>query len=149
MRKISEESLWAFYKYIHKEIPRENYREVDSDDEFRELYGGQGIYALFMSGLPCLYNANRRVIVIPGRDYLSKSGEFDYSKVLVAVAHEIGHYLSHNNSKYVQELMDDATCTDAIREEVEALADEEADKLLKRLGLTDRYYAIREGLGKR
>ncbi|MFQ5862877.1 MAG: hypothetical protein ACE5IC_07115 [Candidatus Brocadiales bacterium] len=148
MKEFSGESLRALYEYIHKKVPQENYREVDSDDEFRKLYGNQGIYALFTSGLPCLYDANRRVIFIPSRGYLSKSGKLDYSKALVAIAHEVGHFLSHNNSRKAQELINNAARTPAERKEIEALADEEAGKLLKKLGLTDRYYEIRERLRK-
>ncbi|MFQ5956580.1 MAG: hypothetical protein ACE5KK_02275 [Candidatus Brocadiales bacterium] len=148
MKGFPEESLRALYKYIHKEIPHENYREVDSDDEFRELYGNQGIYALFTSGLPCLYDANHRVIFFPSRNYLLKSEEPDYSKALAAVAHEVGHYLSHNSSGRAQELISNTTLTPGERKEIEALADEEADKLLKRLDLTDKYHEIRERLRK-
>ncbi len=147
MRELSEESLRALYKYIHKEIPQENYREVNSDDEFRKLHGNQGIYALFTSGLPCLYDANRRVIFIPSSDYLYESGEFSCSKAVVAIAHEVGHYLSHKGSKRARGLISKASRTPNERKEIESLADEEADRLLKKLGLTDKYCEIREGLG--
>lgn len=144
MEEISEESLGALYKYIHENIPQENYREVDSDDEFRELYGSQSIYALLTSGLPCLYDANRRIIFIPSIDYLFKSGESDYSKALVAVAHEVGHHLAHNKCERTQELINNVERTPNDRKEIEVLADEEAGRLLKRLGITDKYHEIRE-----
>lgn len=146
MKELSEERLRALYKYIHREIPQENCREVDSDEEFRELHGNQGIYALFTSGLPCLYDANRRLIFIPSRDYLAKSEEPDSSRALVAVAHEVGHFLSHSNSERAKELINSAGRTPINREEIEALADVEADKLLKKLGLTDEYQEMRERL---
>lgn len=148
MKELSRESLWMLYEYIHKEIPRENYCEVDSDDEFRRLYGNQGIYALFTSGLPCLYDANRRIIFIPSRDYLLNSKEVSYHRAIVAIAHEVGHYISHESSKEVQELISSASRSPDERGQIESLADLEADRLLKRLGLTDRYGEMRERLRK-
>jgi hypothetical protein len=122
---------------------------VDSDDEFRELYGHQGIYALFASGLPCLYDANRRLILFPSMEYLSKSKKLNYSWVLVAVAHEIGHLISHRDSKKARELIENSTGIEAARKEVEDLAHHEADRLLKKLGLSDDYCRIRERLKKK
>ena len=146
MEEIAEKSLRILYKYIREKFSERNYHEVDSDEEFRELYGGQGIYALLTSGLPCLYDANRRIIFIPSMYYLSKSEGSDCSKILVAVAHEVGHHLSYNNCKRTQELINSTTRTLDDREEIEALADEEADRLLKKLGITDKYHEIRERL---
>ncbi len=151
MKDITEAELQALYRYIHEEIPQENYHEVDSDDEFRELYGHQGIYALFSAGLPCLYDANRRLMLFPSMEYLSKSEKLNYSWVLVAVAHEIGHLISHRDSKKAQELIENAhgINVEAARKEVEDLAHHEADRLLKKLGLTDDYCQIRERLKKK
>ncbi|MHC4275742.1 MAG: hypothetical protein ACYSWY_06025 [Planctomycetota bacterium] len=149
MKDITEAKLQALYRYIHEEIPQGNYHEVDSDDEFRELYGHQGIYALFASGLPCLYDANRRLILFPSMGYLSKSEKLNYSWILVAVAHEVGHLISHRDSKKAQELIENAPGTVAARKEVEDLAHREADRLLKKLGLTDDYCQIRERLKKK
>ncbi|MCP4365724.1 MAG: hypothetical protein GY800_10565 [Planctomycetes bacterium] len=151
MKDITEVELQALYKYIHEEIPQENYHAVDSDDEFRELYGHQGIYALFASGLPCLYDANRRLILFPSLEYLSRAGKLNYSWVLVAVAHEVGHLISHRDSKKARELIENAPGinVEAARKEVEDLAHHEADRLLKKLGLTDDYCQIRERLKKK
>lgn len=148
MKELSRESLWMLYEYIHREIPRENYCEVDSDDEFRRLYGNQGIYALFTSGLPCLYDANRRIIFIPSRAYLLASKDVSYTSALVAIAHEVGHFISHRDSTEARALIGSTPRSPTERTKIETLADQEADKLLRKLGLTDSYSEMRERLRK-
>ena len=148
MKEITWKDLEVLYEYIRREIPAENYRAINSNDEVMQLYGNKVILALWAQGWPCMYDARRKVIFFPSTGYLSGIDRVNHAKALLAIAHEIGHYLSHNNSKRAQELInkDKHSRTDAEREEIEALADEEASKLLKRLGFTERYQEIKAQL---